>query len=94
MGYRAAGRLEWWALTKLGVDHDVKVDPDAGHGFLNDHPPTDVTPLLVLLSRLSGSRYHQPSAQDAPPHRRLLQHPPEVVRPSAPAYSCCCQRHL
>ncbi|MDW8234125.1 MAG: dienelactone hydrolase family protein, partial [Roseiflexaceae bacterium] len=30
----AAGRLER-ALTALGVDHDVKEYPDAGHAFLN-----------------------------------------------------------
>jgi carboxymethylenebutenolidase len=40
MGYRAAARLER-ALTGTGVDHDIKVYPDASHGFLNDHlPPT------------------------------------------------------
>jgi carboxymethylenebutenolidase len=69
MGYRAAGRLER-PLTVNGVDHDIKVYPDAGHGFLNDHPPEDMTPLTVLLSRLSGTRYHESSARDA--RRRIV----------------------
>jgi carboxymethylenebutenolidase len=64
MGYRATDRLER-ALTVNGVDHDIKVYPDAGHGFLNNHPPADMTPLTMVLSKLSGTRYHEPSAQDA-----------------------------
>jgi carboxymethylenebutenolidase len=69
MGYRAAARLER-ALAANGVAHDIKVYPEASHGFLNDHPPADMTPLTVLLSRLSGTRYHEPSAQDA--RRRIV----------------------
>lgn len=38
MGARAAARLER-ALTALGIDHDIKVYPAAGHGFINDHDP-------------------------------------------------------
>ncbi|HET7518608.1 MAG TPA: hypothetical protein VFN05_13105 [Actinomycetes bacterium] len=44
--------------------------PEASHGFLNDHPPEDMTPLTVLLSKLSGTRYHEPSARDA--RRRIV----------------------
>ncbi|MFE6287582.1 dienelactone hydrolase family protein [Streptomyces sp. NPDC057877] len=69
MGYRAAGRLER-ALTANGVEHDVKVYADAGHGFLNRHPPSDLTPLTAVLSKISGTRYHEPSAQDA--RRRIV----------------------
>jgi carboxymethylenebutenolidase len=69
MGYRAAARLER-ALAANGVEHDIKVYPDAGHGFLNDHPPADRTPLLLVLNIVSGTRYHEPSAQDA--RRRIL----------------------
>ena len=69
MGYRAAARLER-ALIANRVAHDIKVYPEAGHGFLNDHPPADMAPLTVLLSRLSGTRYHEPSAQDA--RRRIV----------------------
>lgn len=69
MGRRAAVRLDQ-ALTAAGVDDDVKVYPDAGHGFMNDHDPADLTPLLVLLAKISGTRYHQPSASDA--RRRIV----------------------
>jgi carboxymethylenebutenolidase len=68
MGARAAARLER-ALTTLGVEHDIKVYPDAGHGFINDHDPADMTPLLTVLNTVSGTRYHDPSARDA--HRRI-----------------------
>ncbi len=53
MGRSAAPRLEQ-ALTALGVDHDVKVYPGAGHGFINNPDPADATPLLLLLAKLSG----------------------------------------
>jgi carboxymethylenebutenolidase len=69
LGYRAAGRLER-ALVANVVEHDIKVYPEASHGFLNDHSPEDMTPLTVVLSRLSGTRYHEPSAQDA--RRRIV----------------------
>lgn len=69
MGHRAAVRLER-ALTGLGVDHDIKVYPDAGHGFMNDHDPADQTLLLVVLAKLSGTRFHEPSAEDA--RRRII----------------------
>jgi carboxymethylenebutenolidase len=64
MGRSAAPRLEH-ALTALGVDHDVKVYPHAGHGFINDHDPADATPLLIFLAKISGTRYHEASARDA-----------------------------
>jgi carboxymethylenebutenolidase len=69
MGASAAGRLER-VLTKVGVDHDVKVYPEASHGFLNDHPAADRTPVLMVLNLMSGTRYHEPSAQDA--RRRIV----------------------
>ena len=69
MGRRAAVRLER-ALTALGVDHDIEVYPDAGHGFMNDHDPADQTLLLVVLAKLSGTRFHEPSAEDA--RRRII----------------------
>ena len=47
MGRSAAPRLEK-ALTALGIDHDVKVYPGAGHGFLND--PSAV-PVVTFGSR-------------------------------------------
>src|SRR5512132_2129242 len=69
MGASAARRLER-VLTKVGVDHDIKVYPEASHGFLNDHPPADRTPLRMVLNMMSGTRYHEPSAQDA--RRRIV----------------------
>jgi len=69
MGYRAGERLER-TLKAKGVDHDIKIYPEASHGFLNNHPPEDMTPLLVVLNRISGTRYHEPSAQDA--RRRIV----------------------
>jgi carboxymethylenebutenolidase len=64
LGYKAGERLEA-ALTTLGVDHDVKIYPEAGHGFMNDHDPEDLTPLLVVLGKVSGTRFNQPATQDA-----------------------------
>jgi carboxymethylenebutenolidase len=51
------------------VDHDIKVYPEAGHGFINNHDLADMTPLLTFLNKISGTRYHEPSAADA--HRRI-----------------------
>ena len=69
----AAGKLER-ALTAAGVAHDVKEYADAGHMFLNNHDPADLSkPTLMLMqvfARLSGSQYHDSSAQDA--RRRIL----------------------
>ena len=44
--------------------------PEATHGFLNDHPPADRTPVLMVLNIISETRYHEPSAQDA--RRRIV----------------------
>jgi len=69
----AAEKLER-ALTAAGVAHDVREYADAGHMFLNDHDPADLSkPTLVLMqvfARLSGSAYHEPSARDA--RQRIL----------------------
>ena len=37
--------------------------------FINNHDPADQTLLLTVSSKVSGTRYHQPSARDA--HRRI-----------------------
>ena len=66
----AADRLER-ALTAVGVDHDVKEYPEAGHAFLNDHDPADVPILFAVMGKFAGGGgYHEPSAQDA--RRRIL----------------------
>jgi carboxymethylenebutenolidase len=68
----AADRLDR-ALTAVGVDHDVKEYPEAGHAFLNDHEGAgDKTPLLfAIFGKLTpGAGYHEASAQDA--RRRII----------------------
>ncbi|MFE1884362.1 dienelactone hydrolase family protein [Streptomyces diastatochromogenes] len=58
----AAARLDT-ALDRLGVVHDVKEYPDAGHSFLND---AEVGPrLLRPLLRVAGMGPHPASAADA-----------------------------
>ncbi|GAB4083191.1 dienelactone hydrolase family protein [Modestobacter muralis] len=56
----AAQRLDG-ALTGLGVDHDVKEYPDAGHSFMNRHNDGP----LAVLERVGGFGCHDPSAEDA-----------------------------
>lgn len=69
-GASAAPRLER-ALSTLGIDHDIKVYPEASHGFINDHDRTDQSVLLLFLSKASGTRYDPASARDA--HRRIAE---------------------
>lgn len=59
-----ADRLEK-ALTAIGVAHDVKEYPDAGHSFLNDHHDT-----VFKVLKIIGIGYHAPSAEDA--RRRIV----------------------
>ena len=51
------------ALTKTGIEHDVKECPNAGHAFLNDVPvgPRPLRPLL----QIAGMRPEPESATDA-----------------------------
>jgi carboxymethylenebutenolidase len=65
----AAAKLER-ALSVAGVVHEVKEYQDAGHSFLNDHDPEDVSPLMVVMSRLIGGGYQEAAAEDA--RRRIL----------------------
>jgi carboxymethylenebutenolidase len=61
------------ALQALGVDHDVKEYPGAGHAFLNDHDSAgDPNPVIfVVMGKFAGpSGYHEPSARDA--RRRIV----------------------
>ena len=61
------------ALQALGVDHDVKEYPAAGHAFLNDHDSAgDRNPVIfIVMGKFAGhSGYHEPSAHDA--RRRIL----------------------
>jgi carboxymethylenebutenolidase len=56
-----AQRLEQ-ALTELGVPHDVKEYPDAGHSFLNRF---NLGWAFGPLLHVAGFDYHHPSAEDA-----------------------------
>ena len=58
------GRLEP-ALTAAGIDHDIKVYPEAGHGFLNDHDPAELPVWVRAVAKLAAADYHEPSARDA-----------------------------
>ena len=52
-------------LADAGIDHDIKVYPDAGHGFLNRHGPSELTFGDKVLAKLVAAGYHEPSAEDA-----------------------------
>jgi carboxymethylenebutenolidase len=66
-------------LTAAGVEHDIKVYPDAGHGFLNDHEPAE----LPLWSRESRSSPWPATTSRRPrratPDRRLLRYAPHAL---------------
>ena len=66
-----ARRLEQ-GLDELGVPHDVKVYPDAGHSFMNRHPALARVPFMHL-----GYREHD--AEDA--WRRMLDFFAEHLAP-------------
>jgi carboxymethylenebutenolidase len=53
------------ALTTAGIDHDIKVYADAGHGFLNDHGPDELSRFDKVLAKLVAAGYHEPSTRDA-----------------------------
>ncbi|HZA59465.1 MAG TPA: dienelactone hydrolase family protein [Solirubrobacterales bacterium] len=57
-------------LTAANVEHDIKVYPDAGHGFLNDHDPAELPFWVKGIAKLAAAEYHEPSARDA--RRRII----------------------
>lgn len=69
-----AKRLER-ALSELGIPHDVKEYPDAGHSFLNR---INAGPVLGRFVQLGGFSYHHPSAEDA--WRRIFEFFDEHIR--------------
>jgi len=69
LGARAGRRLGE-LLTEVRVAHNVKLYPGVGHGFMNNHDPADVTPLLQVLTFVSRTRYDDPATQDA--RRRIV----------------------
>jgi carboxymethylenebutenolidase len=57
-------------LDSRGVAHDIKVYPDAGHSFMNDHDPREVPAWALVAGKLSRSTYGEHSAVDA--RRRIV----------------------
>jgi len=67
--------------TAARIRQDIKVYPDAGHGFLNNHDSKDLSRLDTLIAKLAAAGYHEPSARDARTHiitffRAHLDEPP------------------
>jgi carboxymethylenebutenolidase len=52
-------------LDSHGIPYDMKVYPDAGHSFMNNHLDSEVPKWAVIMGKLSNSDYHEPSAMDA-----------------------------
>jgi carboxymethylenebutenolidase len=52
-------------LDAAGVEHEIKVYPGAGHGFLNDHDSAELPLWVKALAMLVNARYHERSACDA-----------------------------
>lgn len=55
-------------LNQLGIDHDIKEYPHAGHSFMNRF---NTGPTLSPVLKFMGFNYHHPSAEDS--WRRILQ---------------------
>lgn len=56
------------ALTQLGVTHDVKEYPVAGHSFMNR---INAGPLFAPIVTFIGANYEHAAAEDA--YRRILE---------------------
>lgn len=61
---KAPGRLRE-ALEANHVPNDVKVYPETGHGFLNDHPSEEMPLWALVTGKLASTAYHEGSASDA-----------------------------
>jgi carboxymethylenebutenolidase len=66
----AAPRLEQ-ALSRQGIDHDVKEYPDAGHAFFNKHEGVMFSLAAPLFKHGLGAFYHEPTEADA--RQRILK---------------------
>jgi carboxymethylenebutenolidase len=51
------------SLTKLGVEHDIKIYPEAGHAFMN--PKQGGGPVFGTLLRITGAKPNPEAAVDA-----------------------------
>jgi carboxymethylenebutenolidase len=61
----AATKLDG-VLATLGIDHDVKEYPDAGHSFMNDHRDDRIPLVFSVMGRFTGGfDFDEPSAFDA-----------------------------
>ncbi len=69
-GVRRVPAILEQALKAAGVDHDIKVYPEAGHGFINHHDPRDLTAVDRVIAKLAVAGHHEPSARDA--RRRII----------------------
>lgn len=68
-------------LVELGVPHDVRVYPDAGHSFMSQHPPGPMKTLGALGPMKVG--YDEAAAEDS--WRRMLAFFGEHMGPPPPA---------
>jgi carboxymethylenebutenolidase len=66
---RIPDRLESM-LSEAGVEHDIKVYSDAGHGFLNEHDPAELPLWVEAIAKVAAASFHEPSARDA--RRRIV----------------------
>jgi carboxymethylenebutenolidase len=57
-------------LTAAGIEHDIKVYPGVGHGFLNDHDPAELPIWVKAIAKLANAGYDEPSTRDA--RRRII----------------------
>jgi carboxymethylenebutenolidase len=58
-------------LDDYHVENDIKVYPDAGHGFLNDHPPEELPTWALVAGKFVSTGYHESAAMDA--RRRIAE---------------------
>jgi carboxymethylenebutenolidase len=52
-------------LREHSIPFDMKVYPDAGHSFMNDHLDAEVPRWSVIMGKFVAASYHEPSASDA-----------------------------
>ena len=47
------------------VEHDLKLYPGVGHGFLNDHDPAELPLWVKAVAKLAAASHDEASARDA-----------------------------
>ena len=78
---RVPDRLESM-LETAGVEHEIKVYPDAGHGFLNDHDPAQLPLWIKAIAKLANASYDESAARDA--RRRITESSRYISSPDVP----------